>query len=651
MTTIFGELRTHVAALLRGHPRPRLPSGIHYHSLSNHDHPPSPMSRAKRPGLWSISSYILLSLFLTVFLFLGLLNQTTYVGFRKPPKYDFPDFDGISTFTRVLSEQDVNLNDPNNRIIIIGDVHGMNESLHDLLDKLSYDPSNDTLFFAGDLLAKSSHDSSLSVIDFLTRNHSVGGSERIFPVRGNHDQLVIQWRSWREWYEGLTLPATAAASHAPFFFRSPADVITRVSSAIRPIFKRDDVRATQNNQAPPVSTGREFLQLLEAEWALEKVENEPDPDEYVEVARKRAKGTWREVWWTRIPPPGKGKNSQSWNLFTDHYWLARDMTQDQASYLTSLPLVHHIPHLHLFIAHAGLLPSDPRLPPSDPRQPLTHTPHSTPPEHPIGYDPDKDVDQGEERDDTFVSRLRANMLAIQTKDIVESDFSDRSNTLSTLQSNATQDDLRQMQETALLEQIPQNRDSWVVLNMRGVRKKGKVTRDGEKGTPWSDIWNDHMGWCDGFDDLSSSSSQLESSVHDSELFTSIPEGNDAHISKKKPKYSFPCEPATVVYGHAASRGLDVKRWSMGIDTGCLYGRKLTALVLNGQGTSGGQGDGDDEDEGDDDTDDESPDDSDGEDSDSDDDSMKSKRIRFGDRKAAIKARLVSINCPTVDSVN
>lgn len=74
---------------------------------------------------------------------------------------------------------------------------------------------------------------------------------------------------------------------------------------------------------PPVHTGREFLQLLEAEWAIEKLESGPDPEEYADVSRKRARGTWREAWWRRIPPPGKGKEKQQWRLFGDHYWLAR----------------------------------------------------------------------------------------------------------------------------------------------------------------------------------------------------------------------------------------------------------------------------------------------------------------------------------------
>jgi hypothetical protein len=31
----------------------------------------------------------------------------------------------------------------------------------------------------------------------------------------------------------------------------------------------------------------------------------------------------------------------------------------------------------------------------------------------------------------------------------------------------------------------------------------------------------------------------------------------------------PCYPSTVVYGHTASRGLDVHRWTVGLDTGCV----------------------------------------------------------------------------------
>lgn len=38
---------------------------------------------------------------------------------------------------------------------------------------------------------------------------------------------------------------------------------------------------------------------------------------------------------------------------------------------------------------------------------------------------------------------------------------------------------------------------------------------------------------------------------------------------------------TVIYGHDSKRGLQLKKYSMGLDTGCLKGGKLTAVVIEG----------------------------------------------------------------------
>ena len=38
---------------------------------------------------------------------------------------------------------------------------------------------------------------------------------------------------------------------------------------------------------------------------------------------------------------------------------------------------------------------------------------------------------------------------------------------------------------------------------------------------------------------------------------------------------------TVIYGHDSKRGLQIEKYSMGIDTGCLRGGKLTAVVIEG----------------------------------------------------------------------
>ncbi|KAG6842335.1 hypothetical protein C0991_010624 [Blastosporella zonata] len=116
--------------------------------------------------------------------------------------------------------------------------------------------------------------------------------------------------------------------------------------------------------------------------------------------------------------------------------------------------------------------------------------------------------------------------------------------------------LRTIQEQAILTQVPQNNVAFNVLNMRSI-VKDKVSRN-SGGKPWSKIWKEDMLRCGGFD------GELE---------------NISLVESKK--QHFPCYPATVVYGHSAGRGLDVKRWSVGLDTGCVYERHLTALVLGG----------------------------------------------------------------------
>ncbi|KAF9065594.1 Metallo-dependent phosphatase-like protein [Rhodocollybia butyracea] len=125
-------------------------------------------------------------------------------------------------------------------------------------------------------------------------------------------------------------------------------------------------------------------------------------------------------------------------------------------------------------------------------------------------------------------------------------------TLPKLETESQQEEtsaLRRLQEVAILKDVPQNLKPWNTLNMRGILKDNTVTR-GKDGTPWAELYNNDMQRCDGFE----------------------PEKPDA----------FPCHPSTVIYGHSASRGLDIRRWTMGIDTGCVYGRKLTALVIGGQ---------------------------------------------------------------------
>lgn len=123
-------------------------------------------------------------------------------------------------------------------------------------------------------------------------------------------------------------------------------------------------------------------------------------------------------WWKKVP--------KGWELFGEHYRIARDMTPSQYKYLLSLPLTLYVPSAHTFVAHAGLLASNPVYKPHHPRQPLGHLPKLTTYK---GY--------GKE---------------------------------------GKRNAMRKAQEEALLKDIPQNKDPWVVLNMRGVEDDHTVTR-------------------------------------------------------------------------------------------------------------------------------------------------------------------------------
>jgi len=217
-------------------------------------------------------------------------------------------------------------------------------------------------------------------------------------------------------------------------------------------------------------------------------------------------------------------------MFRDHYKIARDMTQKQYEYLLSLPLVLHVPSAHTYILHAGLLPYDPTRPETHKRQPLSHVPSLS--SHPsvLKNHPNPNPNpMGKEKDIPH---------------------------------------LRLLQELAILHDIPQNTDPWVKQNMRSVLDNNKITKKSKKGTPWSDLWNAAMGRCDGF---------------------GLGDGYEVRgaggMGKGMGKKLLPCRPSTVVYGHAASRGVDIKRWSIGTDSGCVYGRQLSALVLGHQSST------------------------------------------------------------------
>jgi hypothetical protein len=102
------------------------------------------------------------------------------------------------------------------------------------------------------------------------------------------------------------------------------------------------------------------------------------------------------------------------------------LDEEQAAYIRQLPTVVHIPRLHAYVVHAGILASDPREPMAAEGQPLATCPQIK----------DKHSHSAEER--TLI--------------------------------------MRRKQERSILYDIEQNRDHWVLQNMRSITEDGEVTK-------------------------------------------------------------------------------------------------------------------------------------------------------------------------------
>ncbi|KAF9132337.1 hypothetical protein BGW39_000358 [Mortierella sp. 14UC] len=86
----------------------------------------------------------------------------------------------------------------------------------------------------------------------------------------------------------------------------------------------------------------------------------------------------------------------------------------------------------------------------------------------------------------------------------------------------------------LSKQLP-----WVLVNVRNILKDGTPSRKKKKGEGWAQQFNDF---------------------------------HSKRVKQGEPDF-------LMVYGHDAGRSLNVKTWSVGLDTGCVYGRKLSTYVV------------------------------------------------------------------------
>ncbi len=90
-------------------------------------------------------------------------------------------FEGL-TMMEKLPDDVIPTADNGRRLIIIGDIHGMDRSLDRLLDRIQYDGATDHIVAAGDMVNKGPHSSRV-----IARLMELGAS----AVRGNHEDRIL----------------------------------------------------------------------------------------------------------------------------------------------------------------------------------------------------------------------------------------------------------------------------------------------------------------------------------------------------------------------------------------------------------------------------------------------------------------------------
>lgn len=87
----------------------------------------------------------------------------------------------------------------------------------------------------------------------------------------------------------------------------------------------------------------------------------------------------------------------------------------------------------------------------------------------------------------------------------------------------------------------EHQDPFQVMNMRTIDMKSLLPSETRAYSPWEKYWN--------------------------------------HQQKSMPE----AERSTVIYGHDRKRGKNIQKYSMGLDSGCVGGGKLTAMVIRESG--------------------------------------------------------------------
>lgn len=137
------------------------------------------------------------------------------------------------------------------------------------------------------------------------------------------------------------------------------------SLAVLDDFTRANVSGVRGNHDQKVIEWRAWF-----DW----VKSSLNGVEWLTKVEKLSKKEWKSAGRIKheFPVP------DGWKWRSDHWEIARQMSYEHYQYLLRLPLVIHIPALHMHVVHAGLVPVDLKQSHDARHQPLSHIPKIRP---------------------------------------------------------------------------------------------------------------------------------------------------------------------------------------------------------------------------------------------------------------------------------
>lgn len=106
------------------------------------------------------------------------------------------------------------------------------------------------------------------------------------------------------------------------------------------------------------------------------------------------------------------------------------------------------------------------------------------------------------------------------------------------------------------------------MSMRTIDLDTHVPSANKDGMPWFKVSHFFMLMC------KYGTNNLKLYNQYQKLLASVQGATDSSVSPKT---------MTVIYGHDAAKSLNIRQYTKGLDSGCVYGRKLSALVIEDGG--------------------------------------------------------------------